>query len=378
MSAKSLSHGLLAGAVLIGASWAAPVYADTICNYVPTSAEIGVPMDQRESIRAAQSRIVPETLSKAAELAETGQLSESVDTYFSVFEGQKYNISYWTGYQRCLPANVYQRAADGLRPVASELAAQLMTKGVYEGQSSPDNGPAALRLLLMSNQYDAFERHAFDYAAKELPERDVDPAYLAQSRLDELEQTREASAGYLANDLVNDLTPLLDEELAAFEKLPGFESRLQAYLVPLYQKLTDEWLAEEARHYDKAVKTDGWVAKLALFSQAADALEDGIRRVDGHPKEVSRLQGRANARGDALLSMDEYAPAQAYFEIAGNEKQSEKARGLAESQQNAKIKALEATVKSDIEKMQKSDEEKAAFQDEAEDMAAEFGFDLEE
>ena len=100
MSAKSFSHGLLAGAVLIGASWAAPVYADTICNHVPTSAEMGVPMDQRESIRAAQSRIVPATLSKAAELAETGQLSESVDTYFSVFEGQKYNISYWTGYQR--------------------------------------------------------------------------------------------------------------------------------------------------------------------------------------------------------------------------------------------------------------------------------------
>ena len=117
---------------------------------------------------------------------------------------------------------------------------------------------------------------------------------------------------------------------------------------------------------------------MMLFGQATGALEAGIKRLAAHPQEVARLQARANTRGEALLAMDQYEPAQEYFEIAGNEKQSEIARELAESQQAVKLEALQATVKSDIEKMKKSDEEKAAFQDEADDMAAEFGFELED
>ncbi len=369
---------MLAGAALLAASWATPLYAETICNYVPTSVEMGVPMDQRESIRTAQSRIVPEILSKADALAEAGQLSKSVDAYFSVFQGQKYNVSHWTGFQRCLSASVYQRAANGLRTVASELANQLMKQGVYEGRSGPNNGPAALRLLLMSNQYDAFERHAFEYAVKELSKRDVDPTYLAQSRLNELEQTREAGAGYAASELVNDLTPLLDEELAVFDKLPGFESRLQAHLAPLYPKLADDLLAAEARHYDEAVKTDGMLPKRMLFSQATESLDSGIERLEQHPTLTARLQQRANERGDALLKMNEYGPAREYFELAGNEKQAEIARELADSQQEAKLEEVTTAVEADIEKMRKTEEEKAAFQDEADDMAAEFGFDLED
>jgi hypothetical protein len=348
-----------------------------MCTYVITSQEYGVPMDERESLRAAQSRIVPEIVAKADELAEAGQLSESVVNYFSVLEGRDYR-TYLTGrYHRCLPTDLYQSVANKLRPVASKLAIQLMEQGVYERKSSPDNGPAALRLLLMSNQYDSFERHAFEYAVKELPERDVYPSYLAQARLDELEEMRNADP-YRTNEVVNDLTPLLDEELAAFDKLPGFKSRLQAHLAPLYPKLTDDLLATEARHYDEAVGTDGMIPKMMLFGRATDTLDSGIKRLERHPKQVARLQKRANERGEALLEMDQFEPAQEYFEIAGNEKQSEIARGRAESQQAVKLDALQATVKSDMEKMKKSDEEKAAFQDEADDMAAEFGFELED
>ncbi len=39
---------------------------------------------------------------------------------------------------------------------------------------------------------------------------------------------------------------------------------------------------------------------------------------------------------------------------------------------------MEASLLTDIEKMQKSDEEQSAFQDETDEMAAEFGFDLDE
>jgi hypothetical protein len=76
--------------------------------------------------------------------------------------------------------------------------------------------------------------------------------------------------------------------------------------------------------------------------------------------------------------MDEYGPAQDYFEIAGNEKQAEVARGLADAQQEAKLEEVTKAVEADIQKMKKTEEEKAAFQEEADDMAAEFGFDLED
>ncbi len=378
MRARSIGNGLLAGASLLAMSWAAPLYADTICTYLITSPEYGVPMDERESLRAAQTRMVPDVLAEADGLAKAGRLSESAVTYFSVLQGQDYRAGLTGQGHRCLPSDLYQGVANKLRSAASQLATQLMRQGVYEGRSGPNNGPAALRLLLMSNQYDAFERHAFEYAVRELPQRDVDPTSLAQQRLEELERMRDAGGSLGYRGLVDDLTPLLEEELAAFDTLPCFKSRLQAHLAPLYPKLADDLLAAEARHYDQAVKTDGMIPKAMQFGQATDALNSGIQRLEQHPKLTARLQQRANERGVALLEMNEYGPAQEYFEIAGNEKQAEIAGGLANSQQEAKLQEVEAAVKSDIEKMRKTDEEKAAFQDEADDMASEFGFDLED
>ncbi|MGB5334909.1 MAG: hypothetical protein WBN07_04770, partial [Woeseiaceae bacterium] len=115
-----------------------------------------------------------------------------------------------------------------------------------------------------------------------------------------------------------------------------------------------------------------------MFGRATDALERGIKRLREHPEEVARLKNRANTRGNTLMSREQYQPAEDYFEIAGNDDLAAKARRLAETQQHAWAEKVEASIKTDIEKMQKSDDEQAAFQEETDEMAKEFGFDLEE
>lgn len=277
----------------------------------------------------------------------------------------------------------YQGAADKLSVVASELAEQRSAKGHLLDEPHEYGGDVqhgALRLYLASNQYELFIDHAISYAESELQQRDIDSALvsLAKSRLDELERTREIGTEAHNRQYVNDLTPLLDEELAAFDELARFEGQLRAHLAPLYPKITDHWLAEEERSFSDAIKTDGMIPKGMMFGRATDALERGIKRLREHPEEVARLKGRSNTRGNTLMLREQYQPAEEYFEIAGNDDLAAKASRLAETQQYAWAEKMEASIKTDIEKMQKSDDEQAAFEEETDEMAKEFGFDLEE
>lgn len=367
---------------MLAAFWSGQLSAETICTHVSTAGEHPVPLDERESLREVQSRVQPAALAKSDTLVAAGRFAEAVDAYRPIFDGfVDKGLNY--GADRCLSQEFYQRAAIKLRATASRLVTERIEKGRLLNESHSYGGPqesGALELLLNSNQYDRFIEQAFDYAASELSERDIHGALggLVDWRLRRLEQTRDAGAVYEQAGFDNDLTPLLDEELAAFDKLADFDEKLRAHLAPLYPKITDHWLAEEATNFDDAMKTDGMIPKGLMFGRATDALESGIERLDEHAEELGRLRTRANARGNTLMTQKQYEQAENYFAIAGNEERAAKAARLAETQHEKTIKNIEASVKAQVEKMQKSDEEKAAFQDEADEMAAEFGFDLED
>ena len=352
-------------------------------------------MDERESERQVQARIKPGFIAEGDKLAGEGKLAAAVEAYTGVFGGHWY-VGFYSDARRCLSMDFYQGATDKLRVVASELAEQRRTKG-YLLDESPEYGGdiqrGALRLYLISNQYDLFVNHAISYAESELLQRDIhgELVGLVKNRLDELQRTREMGTEAHYRQYVNDLTPLLDEELAAFDKLARFEEQLRAHLAPLYPKITDHWLAEEKRNFNDAIKTDGMFPKGMMFGRATDALERGIKRLHEHPQQVARLKARANIRGEALMKegrentpgeglmpKNNYAYARDYFEIAGNDELAVKAGRLAEERQESAAKTMEASLRTDIEKMQKSDEEQSAFQDETDEMAKEFGFDLEE
>lgn len=359
-----------------------PAAAETICTKLIPGPDGSIPMDERESERQVQARIKPGLIAEGDKLAGEGKLAAAVEAYTGVFGGHWY-VGFYSDARRCLSMDFYQGAADKLSVVASELAEQRSAKGHLLDEPHEYGGDVqhgALRLYLASNQYELFIDHAISYAESELQQRDIDSALvsLAKSRLDELERTREIGTEAHNRQYVNDLTPLLDEELAAFDELARFEGQLRAHLAPLYPKITDHWLAEEERSFSDAIKTDGMIPKGMMFGRATDALERGIKRLREHPEEVARLKGRSNTRGNTLMLREQYQPAEEYFEIAGNDDLAAKASRLAETQQYAWAEKMEASIKTDIEKMQKSDDEQAAFEEETDEMAKEFGFDLEE
>lgn len=383
MSARNTVRTLLATVVaglLIGPLPAAS--AETICTKLIRGPDGSIPMDERESERQVQARIKPGFIAEGDKLAGEGKLAAAVEAYAGVFGGHWY-VGFYSDARRCLSVDFYQAATDKLRVVASELAEQRRTKSHLLDESHEHGGDiqrGALGLYLISNQYDSFVNHAISYAESELLQRDIDGTLvgLVESRLNELERTREIGTEAHNREYVNDLTPLLDEELAAFDKLARFEEQLRARLAPLYPKITDHWLGEEERNFSDAIKTDGAFPKGMMFGRATDALERGIKRLYEHPEEVARLRRRANARGNTLMTQEQYQPAEEYFEIAGNDDLAAEAGRLAETHQYEWAKKMEASIKTDLEKMQKSGEEQAAFQDETDEMAREFGFDVEE
>ena len=387
----------VAAGLVFGPSLAAAT--ETICTYIIQSGEYPIPMDEREGDRQVQGRVLPGFVAEGDKLLGEGKQVAALDAYAKVFAGYFYYKNVMFGAGRCLPTDFYQEAADKLHTVASAVAERRRTKGYLLDESHEYGGDVqhgALRLYLISNQYDLFVNHAISYAESELLQRDIDGELvgLVKNRLDELKRTRETGTEAHYRQYVNDLTPLLEEELAAFDKLARFEEQLRAHLAPLYPKITDHWLAEESRHFDEFDKTDGAMPKGMLHGQATGALEAGIGRLARHPQQVARLKARANVRGETLMKManadvggealmglmmkDYYAYARDYFEIAGNQEQYAKADRLSEERQESVAKRMEASMQTDFEKMQKSEEEKSAFQDETDEMAAEFGFDLEE
>lgn len=395
MSARRISHSLLgmaAASLLISP----PLAAETICTELIRGPDGSIPIDERESARQVQARVKPGVIAEGDRLAGEGKLAEAVEAYAGAFGGYWY-VGFYSDAGRCLPMSFYRKAADKLRVVASELAEQRTTKGHLLDESHEYGGDfqrGALRLYLTSNQYDSFVREAFAYADAEFLERDIDEQLIGmvRGRLSELEQYRNAASDRVG--YVDDRTPLLDEELAAFTKLAGFDEKLAARFAPRYSEITDHWLAEESRHFDAFVKTDGAMPKGMLHGQATGALEAGVRRLAEHPQQLSRLKARANVRGKTLMKMasadaggealmglmmkDYYAYGRDYFEIAGNQEQYAKADRLSEERQESVAKKMEVSIRSDVEKMQKTDKEQAAFQEETDAMAREFGFDLDE
>ncbi len=402
MISKRIRHtvvGAAAAGLLLGSFPA--VAAPTICTELIRGPDGSIPVDERESARQVQARIKPGLIAEGDKLAGDGKLAEAVETYSGIFGGYWY-AGFYSSAMRCLPVDFYQGAASKLRAVASELAERRRARGHLLDESHEYGGDldhGALRLYLLSNQYDRFISEAFAYADTEFLERDIDDQLMAMvsGRLGELETYRNAGSGHAAVGYTNDLTPLLDEELAAFTKLAGFDEKLKARFASRYPDITEHWLAEEARHFGGPDRTDEVFAKEMFLERAKDALKAGADRLREHPRQVARLKARANTRGEALMrkgsevaggeglmglmATDYYAHARDYFEFAGNQEQAAVAGRLSDERQESveqEADRIEASIRTDVEKMRKSDEEQASFQEATDEMAREFGFDLDE
>jgi hypothetical protein len=373
--------------LLIGAAaavaWSAPAYAETICTHIVQAHEYPIPMAEREGERQVQGRVMPDLIAEGDKLMRAAKPGAAVDAYAGVFSNFQYRGVFF-GANRCLPMRFYRDAANKLRAAASDLAEQRMARGYLldeRHEYGGDRHDGALRVLLISNQYDEFIRYAFEYAASELVERDIDYELnsMVRNRLAELKRMRDAgSEGSL--QYTDDRTPMLDEELAAFDKLAGFDARLRAHLAPLYPEVTDYWLAEEARRHDEIARApqDSLLGRAMSMSDPAGALGKGIDRLIKHPNQVERLRAKARARGEAFMAKGQFAIARDYFEVADDKDRLEQADTLAKDQQDRESREFKTALQGDLERMQKSDEERATFQEDTDEMAREFGFDLDD
>ena len=78
------------------------------------------------------------------------------------------------------------------------------------------------------------------------------------------------------------------------------------------------------------------------------------------------------------MAQQRYALARAYFDAVNNDERHARADELARRKEEETVRDLEGKLQADIQRMQKTDDEKAAFEEDTDDMAAEFGFDLDE
>lgn len=357
--------------------------AGTICTHVPRVVEgVGIPAPT-ENQRVVKTRILGEYIEYGDAALARNRMTDAVYYYSRVFQPFAYKRWNYTA-ERCASQSLYREAADKLGDVARRLAAEDLSRGHYlpgESRNELKGQPGgALNLFLISNDYDAFIKHSFDYAARELRERDIQDKLrgLAEQRLRVLQSARDHAASYHHADLQDDTLPLLDVELAAFDQLQDFGARLAAHLAPLYPAITDYWLNEETQRYRDLNAQDSALQQSIFVNHAAGALEEGIARLKRFPAEIDRLTARGNERGEALMAQQRHALARAYFDAVGNEERHAQADALAKRDEQATVRALKDELQADIQKMQKTDEEKANFDEETEDMAAEFGFDLED
>lgn len=312
--------------------------------------------------------------------ANKDQHAKAILAYLRVFNSFMYKGENYT-YRRCTRQQPYQEAADKLRVVVKPYAKNLMAKGHYLWDEYPREEAhlisGALYLLLSSNLYDAFIEHSIDYAKRELRERDIDTRLvnMIDHRLKQLKNTTRAGGvtGY-----TDDTLPLLDEELAAFEKLAGFQHRLQAQLKPLYPRITDYWLAEETKRHTQLLALDNSLRQSLLVNRASGAIGSGLSRMSKHTNEVQRLKDRANQRGESFMSQNKFVLARAYFKVADNNELWVQADSRARKNEQDQLSRLKDNVQADIKKMRKTGEEKSAFEDAANNMAEEFGFDVED
>ena len=381
-------NAALCGALLLAIS--PVVQAETVCTFVPRPAAPNIETQQFVNLQSLQQRTTREFIELGDSAAADGRLAEAAYQFARVFEPHSLGAGKQSySRERCAGQSVYREAAAKLKEVASRHATALMARGHYVPGGSPDEVEeltgGALYLFLISNDYEAFVENSLQFAASELRHRDVRSATsllgIANRRLDVLESVGDVSGYYASMGWHDDTSPMLDEELAGIDKLKGFSARLDAKLDAMYPALTDYWLDEEFRRYRDLTAKESDVQRELFADYAIETLEiakSRLSRPRSFPAQLSRIVRRGNERGEELMARQQYALARVYFAAIDNEERHAKADELAIQQKAAALDALKKTVAQDVQRMQKSDEEQAEFEDETEDMATEFGFDIED
>lgn len=184
--------------------------------------EIAPAIDASTCGRDTQRDHIVSLLKAGDEEVSLHRLPEATLAYYSIFQPALCEEPN-PGLLRVAPVELYEEAASKLRRVATQYAEELIACRCFLAGECPGGAVGvprgALNLYLISNQSESFTERAVQYAAEEMPTRNI-------SRF--LRSAVRARLEHLRN--VRSCATLLNEEQEALEKLGDFEARLRTCL----------------------------------------------------------------------------------------------------------------------------------------------------
>lgn len=287
---------------------------------------------------------------------------------------------------RCAAADRYEALDDAIAKRVLAVRDQYRQQGWYLGGSQllpnskgeyPAGKPGLLNLLLIANRFDDFEAEAERFLDKAVGDAMANEYFetvnqTASIRRRELERWQSDYASSYAAGSVG----LLPREQAGIAALTNIEGRLAV----LRDKHVAYWLDKESAQFKDllaATKTPRPLLEIPMQSGiGADQLQLalGIAR----DSDRDKVLGRARARGETLSQRDRPDLAVRYFELAGDQRRAAQAQTAADALAEQRVEGMRAAAEAAMGEIVKSDEEKAAFEDETDALADELGIDLDD
>ncbi|MEM6710297.1 MAG: hypothetical protein AAF648_16065 [Pseudomonadota bacterium] len=238
--------------------------------------------------------------------------------------------------------------------------------------------PGLLELLLMTDRYDDFEREATAFLTSDAALNDRTAPKLFE-RIEIMIQHRQRElAGYRENyeTLGQSLVGLTTRESQGITRLPGLAERISA----LRTQHVAHWLSKEAESFEvvrAAAPRSTALFDLGLELETARTQLRNAMRVAG-TEDDARLKALARDRANALLTLERPGDAAEYFELAGLREQAEQAQADAQNRAERQSERLQQAAEETLLELQKTDAERAAFNQETDALADELGIDLDD
>ncbi len=345
----------------------------------------------------ASSR-VPAPVQYADELlqASLAAARQESDAVAAIAKLQEYQFGMWhpdiprgnpTGYYRvrCGNAALYSELNDAIAQRVEQLKASYRANRQLLGQpqqrtqanGTVGTGAGLLNLLLIANQHEQFEQEAARFLRKAIGDSEARKYFgvvyqIAGARQDHIRSLQEAYSSTYAKPVAN----LLPVELKALTALQGLPARLD----PIRAEHVAYWLAKEEVSYNKilaqAPVKDALLGLTFELGTANSQLELALGIA--LPKDQDKIRQHAIKRGDALVALDRHEEASTYYDIAGATEKLRQTQQVVAAANQQRLERMRKQSTIDIEKMKKTSEQRASFEEETDSLAEELGIDLDD
>jgi hypothetical protein len=287
---------------------------------------------------------------------------------------------------RCASADRYEALDEAMARRVQAVQDEYRRQGWYLGGNQllpnfkgeyADGKPGLLNLLLIANRFEAFEQEAAQFLDRAIGDAMANEYFetinhIASVRRRELERWQSDYASEYARGGVG----LLPRERDGITTLAGIEDRLAVRR----DKHVTHWLDKEAEQFEKLLADAEAPRRLLAINLQSGIGADQLELALGLAREQdkARIIDRARARGERLARQERHDLAVPYFQLAGDKQRLAAAQAAADASAAQRTENVRAAAEAAMGDIIKSDDEKAAFEDETDALADELGIDLDD